>query len=149
MKAAGGKRVILITHDFEPDIGSWTRNYKGIELASRPILEVHRRQDVPGTFYFTAEAAKKFPSEVKAFRDEGHEIGCHSLVHESLGPHIWEMVALEPVLESEVRPRVEMATDIVEKIAGVRPVSFRCPRGFSSNAVVGTLEELGYLTDCT
>jgi len=149
MTSGRAERVILITHDYEPDIGSWTRNYRGIEEATKPILEIHKRQGVPGTFYITGRAAKKFPSAVKNICDGGHEVGCHSLMHESLGPHIWDMAVVEPVLESEVRPRIEMATDIVEKMAGERPVSFRCPRGFSCNAVIGACEELGYLTDCT
>ena len=147
--SAGTEKTVLITHDYEPDIGSWTRNYSGIREATGPILEVHKRQGVPSTVYFTAEAAKKFPRAVKAFRDAGHEIGCHSLKHESLGPHIWDMAVVEPILESEAKPRIEMATDIVEKLSGVRPVSFRCPRGFSSSAVVQALEELGYRTDST
>jgi len=141
------ERIMLITHDYEADIGSWTRNYTGVEKATKPLIEIHAKHDVPATVYFTAEAAKHHAWAVEAWRDAGHQIGCHGLQHESYGPHHWEMAIMEPLLEHEIRPRIELATEIVEKVAGVRPRTFRCPRGFCGNAVLSALEDLGYVTD--
>ena len=143
----GTEKTMLITHDFEPDIGSWTRNYTGIQEATEPLLEIHAKHGVPATVYFTAKAAQKHPWAVKAFRDAGHEIGCHGLEHESYGPPHWDMAVLEPLLEHEISPRIKMATERIAEVAEISPCSFRCPRGFCGNGVLSALEELGYLTD--
>ena len=42
-----------------------------------------------------------------------------------------------------------MATQIVRKASGERPVSFRCPRLWGSTHVLNVLEKLGYLTDAS
>ena len=45
--------------------------------------------------------------------------------------------------------RIELATERVEKIAGVRPTSWRCPRLWGSTVVCNTLERLGYKSDAS
>ena len=57
--------------------------------------------------------------------------------------------ACTPLLPSEVLFRLEQNTLWIEKICGMRPVSFRCPRLFGSTAVCLALEELGYLSDAS
>ena len=54
-----------------------------------------------------------------------------------------------PILPEEVPNRLRLCTELVEQVAGVRPVSFRCPRLFGSTAVVNALDALGYVADAT
>ena len=43
--------------------------------------------------------------------------------------------------------RLRLATDWVESVASIRPVSFRAPRLFGSTAMINVLEQLGYVSD--
>jgi peptidoglycan/xylan/chitin deacetylase (PgdA/CDA1 family) len=87
------------------------------------------------------------PDMVERVLSEGHEIGCHTMYHENVGDPVYDTPFPSHVLESEVFGRLELATDTVERVAGVRPVSFRAPRLFGSAAMVTALDELGYVAD--
>jgi hypothetical protein len=86
---------------------------------------------------------------VHSVKDADHEIGCHTLFHETIGEALFEIPGMMPILPEEVENRLRLATEWVEEVAHVRPVSFRCPRLFGSTAVVNALENLGYKTDAT
>ena len=135
--------------DMETDIGSWTPWYRGFAEGTQAILDVLEKQDITATFYFTADAAQKNPAEVKKVIAAEHEIGCHTLYHETIGDALFDIPGAVPILPEEVPNRVRRATEEVEKATGVRPVSFRCPRLWGSTAVTNALEELGYVSDAT
>jgi hypothetical protein len=107
------------------------------------------KHGISGTFYFTGDAARKNPASVAAVKSAGHEIGCHTLFHETIGDSLFEIPGMMPILPEEVEHRIKLATKWVEEVAGIRPSAFRCPRLFGSNAVVNALEELGYQSDAT
>ena len=86
---------------------------------------------------------------VKMVKNAGHEIGCHTLFHETIGDPLFEIPGMIPILPEEVEHRIELCTQIVEDIAGVHPTSFRCPRLFGSTQVVRALEKLNYKADAT
>jgi hypothetical protein len=144
------KRVrVMLGFDMETDVGSWTPWYEGMVHGTPSILAALAKWGIRATFYFTGAGARKHPEVVHAVRDAGHEIGCHTLFHETIGEPLFEIPGMTPVLPEEVFNRLRLATEWVEAVAGVRPVSFRCPRLFGSTAVVNALEELGYRTDAT
>jgi peptidoglycan/xylan/chitin deacetylase (PgdA/CDA1 family) len=87
------------------------------------------------------------PAVVKKVLFDGHEVGCHTMYHETVGEPIFDMPGANFLLGNEIKSRLELATDTVEKVAGVRPVSFRAPRLFGSTTMVNCLEELGYTVD--
>jgi len=138
---------VTIGIDMETDIGSFTANYTGVQFGTPRLLAVLKEQGVPATFFWTGHAAEHYPEMVRKVRAAGHETGCHSLFHETLGDPLFPLPNNWPVLPSEVEGRIVAATAIVRKISGVKPVSFRCPRLWGSTAVVNILEKLGYLTD--
>ena len=138
---------VVISFDMETDIGSWGTTYEGVITGTPRLLEILARQGVPATFLFTADAAQTCPQAVGRVRSAGHEIGCHTLHHESLGEANADTPGLFTVLPEEIDHRLELATDAVAAVAGVRPVSFRCPRLQSSNEVLHALERLGYSVD--
>ena len=137
----------VLGFDMETDIGSWTPWYNGFRPGAEMILRVLKKNNVTATFFFTADAAQKNPEVAEMVRDAGHEIGAHTLYHETIGDALFEIPGMVPVLPEEVENRLRLNTEIVEKIAGVRPTSFRCPRLFGSTAVVNALENLGYKAD--
>ena len=138
---------VIISFDMETDLGNWWTTYEGIRQGAPRLLDILDRQRVPATFLWTGDAAAAHPEWVAAARAAGHETGCHTLRHEFLGEANSDTPGLFTVLPEEIDHRLELATRAVEAVAGVRPVSFRCPRLQSSNEVLHALERLGYLTD--
>ena len=139
----------LVGIDMETDVGSWTPEWTGLVQGTPKLLDLFDARGLEATFYFTGESAEKYPEVVRAVRDRGHEVGCHSLYHETVGEEMFPLPGVHPLLPAEVRPRLEMATRIVENAAGSRPVSFRAPRLWGSNGMVNALEALGYVADLT
>ncbi|MFA6717356.1 MAG: polysaccharide deacetylase family protein [Victivallaceae bacterium] len=139
----------VLGFDMETDVGSWTSGYEGLRHGTPVILDILKKHNISGTFFFTGDAARKGPETVALVRDAGHEIGCHTLFHETIGEPLFEIPGMMPILPEEVENRIRLATEWVEEVAGVRPKAFRCPRLFGSNAVVSALEELGYQSDAT
>lgn len=143
------RKQAVLGFDMETDIGSWTSYYEGFRIGTPKILNILKNNGITATFFFTADAAKHNPDLVKAVRDAGHEIGCHTLFHETIGDSLFEIPGMMPVLPEEVIHRIELATEIVAEISEVHPTSFRCPRLFGSTQVVNALERLGYTSDAT
>jgi peptidoglycan/xylan/chitin deacetylase (PgdA/CDA1 family) len=139
----------VLGFDMETDIGSFTPDYEGLLGGTPTILEILARHGVTATFFFTGDAARKHPQMVRRVSDAGHEIGCHSLFHETVGDPLFDIPGIPPLLPEEVELRLLRATEWVQKAAGVRPVSFRAPRLFGSTAMVNALEALGYVTDAS
>ncbi len=139
----------LIGVDMETDVGSFTPYYEGAKHGTPRLIELFLQKGVSGTFYFTGECARENPEVVRLVAAGGHEIGCHSLYHETVGDELFPLPGVKPLLPHEVKPRLELATQWVEDTAGVRPTAFRCPRLWSSTAVVNALEELGYKSDAS
>lgn len=135
--------------DMETDVGSWSSAYEGFRNGTPVLLDILARHGVPATFFITGDGARKNAGMVRTIRAAGHEIGCHTLFHETIGEPLFEIPGMVPILPEEVEYRIELATAWVEEVAGVRPRSFRCPRLFGSTAVVTALEKLGYVADAT
>lgn len=140
---------VIIGVDVETDIGSFTPFYEGVKKGVPILLDIFDKHNVKGTFFFTGESAKENPAQAKMVAESSSEVGCHSLYHETVGDELFPLPGIKPLLPHEVFPRIELATQWVEEHSGVRPVSFRCPRLWSSTAVVNSLEKLGYLCDAS
>ena len=144
-----GKIRTIFGFDMETDIGSWTPWYNGFAPGANRILSVLEKYGLRATFFFVADAAQKNPEVLKKVAAAGHEIGAHTLFHETIGDKLFEIPGMMPILPEEVEHRLELNTEIIEKLAGVRPTSFRCPRLWGSTAVCNALEKLGYKADVT
>ena len=140
---------VVLGFDMETDIGSWTPFYEGLVHGTPVILDILERHDVNATFFYTGDAARKHPETVQSVQAKGHEIGAHTLFHETIGDSLFDIPGMMPILEEEVPGRLRLCTEWIEEVAGVRPVSFRSPRLFGSTAVVNALDSLGYLVDAT
>jgi len=139
----------VLGFDMETDVGSFTPFYEGLLHGTPRILEVLTRHGVDATFFFTGDAARRHPEVVQLVRRAGHEIGCHSLYHETVGDPLFDIPGLSPLLPEEVENRIRRANEVVEQSAGVRPVSFRAPRLFGSTAMVNALERLDFVADAS
>jgi len=140
-------RTFVVSFDMETDIGSWTLEQRGVREGTPHILDVLRCHNIKATFLFTGREAKNNSAVVERILSEGHEIGCHTMYHETVGEEVYDTIFNNHTLPSEVMPRLELATTTVELVAGVRPASFRAPRLFGSTVMANALEQLGYLVD--
>ena len=143
------KLRVALGFDMETDIGSWTPFYESLRPGTSAILDVLSKNRITATFFFTGDAALEAPEVVRAVQDAGHEVGSHTLFHETIGDSLWHIPGSFPVLPEEVPNRLKKCTELIESIAGERPVSFRCPRLFGSTNVTNTLDTLGYVADAT
>jgi peptidoglycan/xylan/chitin deacetylase (PgdA/CDA1 family) len=147
---AQDRRVVAVFgFDMETDIGSWTPFYEGLAKGTPRLLELLSEHEIRATFYFTGHAARTHPEVVRAVDAAGHEVGCHSLYHETVGDELFPIPGTYPLLAEEVPLRLKRATEWVEGALGRHVVSFRSPRLFGSTTVVNALEALGYETDAS
>lgn len=141
--------TVVFGFDMETDAGSWSPYYRGIQEGTPKLIDLLDAQDATATFFFTGDAARNFPDVVRAVDDAGHEVGCHSLYHETVGDPIFEIPGVKPLLPEEVPLRLRVATDWVAESLGRQPISFRAPRLWGSTAVLNALEDLGYVADAS
>ncbi|NLO05631.1 MAG: polysaccharide deacetylase family protein [candidate division WS1 bacterium] len=141
--------TVVFGFDMETDVGSWSPWYEGIRQGTPKLLELLDDKDATATFFFTGDSASNFPEVVRSIDDAEHEVGCHSLYHETVGDPIFEIPGVKPLLPEEVPLRLKTATDWVTKSLGRQPISFRAPRLWGSTPMINALEELGYVADAS
>jgi hypothetical protein len=140
---------VVFGFDLETDIGSLTPYYEGLIHATPRILNLLAKHDISATFFFTGDAAKSHRGMVKAVDRAGHEVGCHSLYHETVGDELFSIPGVKPLLPEECAHRIEVATAWVHEALGGKVTSFRAPRLWGSTAMVNALESLGYTADAS
>ena len=101
------------------------------------IREILRRHGVPATFFYPAVSALIHPAEALGVRDEGHEIGMHSWIHES-------NLDLPAGVERELALR---SMDSLRKLLGEAPLGMRTAAWDFSGATLGIIQELELLYD--
>lgn len=101
------------------------------------IRRVLAREGIAASFFYPAVSALLYPDEVRAVAEEGHEIGIHSWIHEA-------NTTLPPGVERELTFR---AADVLERLAGVRPVGIRTASWDFSTETMAIIRELGLLYD--
>ncbi|MFA5852392.1 MAG: polysaccharide deacetylase family protein [Spirochaetales bacterium] len=138
---------VLFGVDMETDVGSFTPFYEGAKHGTPLLLDLFRKKGVKGTFFFTGDCAAENPDIARMVAESGNEVGCHSLYHETVGDELFPIPGVKPLLPHEVKPRLAICKEWVEKAAGVETTSFRCPRLWGSTTVVNALEELGFTCD--
>ncbi len=141
--------LVVLGFDMETDVGSWTPFYEGFKKGTPVILKLLAKHGAQATFYFTGESANKFPRTVKTVAEEGHEVGAHSIYHETVGDQLFDIPGVKPLLCEEVPLRLKRCHEIVADAVGRAPTSFRAPRLFGSTTMINSLEKLGYGTDAS
>lgn len=125
-----------LTVDVEEDMPPFFKGFIGIEKGLPKILSIFEEFKIRATCFVTAEICEKFPDLVHNLAQR-HEIACHGLRHERLdkfGPQ-----TLHETLSS--------ATDLIEDVAGKKPVGFRAPRLRLNESILRELMNLGYKYD--
>ena len=79
----------------------------------------------------------------------GHEVGCHTLYHETIGDELFPIPGIKPMLPEECYHRIKVSTQWVRQALGKKIVSFRAPRLWGSTGMVNALEDLGFVADAS
>ncbi|MBW8268753.1 polysaccharide deacetylase family protein [Caldovatus aquaticus] len=95
------------------------------------------RHDIRASFFYPAVSALLYPEEVRAVAAEGHEIALHSWIHEA-------NTRLPPGAERDLTFR---AADVLERLAGRRPVGIRTASWDFSADTLAIIREMGLLYD--
>lgn len=121
----------------ESSPGKLSQGEYGARVGVPRIRRLLERYDIRASFFVPAVVAKLHPEEQRALVDEGHEIGIHGWIHE-----------LNSQLPAEAERDLQMrAADVLEEIAGVRPVGIRTPSWDFSPHTLAISREMGLLYD--
>lgn len=108
------------------DVEEWYTEFKGLRRSEQyamfdekldQILDGLERKKIKGTFFCVGQLAVHFPEVVKKIQRNGHEIGCHSNVHDWLNKMTYE----------ECLSDTKNAIDAIEQCTGEKILSYRAP----------------------
>lgn len=117
--------------------GKLSQGQYGARSGIGRILKLLDRYAVPASFFQPAVSAMLHPQEVKSVVAAGHEIALHSWIHE-----FNSTLGYEPERDLNLR-----AADVLEKIAGRRPVGVRTASWDFSPHTLAIIREMGLLYD--
>ena len=118
-------------------IGRLSQGHYGNRQGIPRILEILQRHAVKASFFVPAVTALLYPDEQRRLAAEGHEIGIHGWIHERNS---------ELPLEAERDLQLRSA-EVLEKVAGTRPVGIRTPSWDFSPHTLAITQEMGLLYD--
>ena len=124
-----------ITVDVEGDY--WDKNTTlGVVNGVPLILDLFRRLEIRGVFFWTAETAQKHPNILSRVINEGHEVGCHGLFHEDFS-------VLGKKRQSEI---INKAVWVLQSF-GADCKGFRAPRLRVNSSLFRVLLDQGFSYD--
>jgi polysaccharide deacetylase family protein (PEP-CTERM system associated) len=119
---------------------SWDGFVSRVERNTYVILDLLDTYRVKGTFFIVGWTAERYPDMVKAIAARGHEIGCHSYLHQ-------KVYNLTP---ETFRQDTKRAKDILEEITGRPIIGYRAPTYSITQKslwALDILQELGFMWD--
>lgn len=100
------------------------------------ILEILKAHNIHATFFMTGGWVQKYPQDVKAIYEAGHDIGNHSENHKDMTQLTNEQKAAE----------IMGVHKKVKELTGVDMNLFRAPYGAYDDEVIKEAEKNGYYT---
>jgi peptidoglycan/xylan/chitin deacetylase (PgdA/CDA1 family) len=134
----------LLTFDFDtmslwrrsPDATARSRGELGAIAVPR-LLDLLATRDLRATFFVPGFTAVTYPDLVRRIRDEGHELGHHGWLHDSL----------VDADEAAERRDLERGLEALDDTAGVRPTGYRSPAWAATDRTLSLLVEHGFTWD--
>ena len=99
---------------------------------TQDIIDILAKYEVKATFFLVGFWVDKFPSEVKALYDAGHEIGTHSNAHKFMSK----------MTKDEIISDINSSIDKISAVIGERAKVFRPPYGDYNNTLISTVRSL-------
>jgi len=141
--------TLLLSFDFEDwhqlvhrrlGLPDWDKVNPAFPRQVRTALDLLDEIGATATFFLLGMTAKNYPELVEELVARGHEPACHGFAHR----RVFEQTA------DDFRADVEQSVDVIDRIAGQRPLGYRAP-AFSLNRdavwAYGILADLGFRWD--
>ena len=103
---------------------------------TRQILDILKKHDIHVTFFMTGGWVEKYPDDVKAIYEAGHDLGNHSENHKNMSQ----------LSDEEKTKELMTVHNKVKELTGVEMNLFRPPYGDYDDAVILNAGENGYYT---
>lgn len=103
---------------------------------TQEILDILKKEDIKTTFFLVGMWVDKYPEQVQAIADAGHEIGNHSSSHP-------DMTKLD---KNKMKEELNSTNEKIGKYKELDTFLFRPPFGAYNNDLIKTVEELGGYT---
>ncbi len=98
------------------------------------ILDILKKNDVKVTFFMTGGWVEKFPEDVKAISEAGHELGNHSENHKNMSK----------LSTTECKEELMKVHNKVKELTGIEMKVFRPPYGDYDDDVIKSVYDCGY-----
>ena len=116
-----------------------SRGYYGLYTGLPRILDLLKRKSIEGTFFVPARNMERYPEQLRAIREAGHEIGNHGYAHEAP-----DQLERSPRKEAALLKR---AQSVFRSTLGFAPIGYRSPAWDMNRRTPRLLEETGFLYD--
>jgi polysaccharide deacetylase family protein (PEP-CTERM system associated) len=116
-------------------LADWDRRHEAFERQLTTALDLLDELGVRATFFVLGMCAKNYPDAVREIAARGHELASHGFAH----------VRVHQQGPEEFRQDVSAAVELIEKLAGQRPVGYRAPAFSITRETVWAYEVLADL----
>ena len=99
--------LVALTFDEGPDEGT------------EEVLEILKENDVKATFYLQGAQVEKNPDLAKKIVEEGFHVGNNGYDHSPFSK----------LTDKQIKDQIQKTQEIIEKVTGFKPTSFRTPYG--------------------
>lgn len=103
---------------------------------TQQILEMLKKHNIHVTFFMTGGWVEKYPEDVKAIKEAGHDLGNHSENHKNMSE----------LSQEEQKQEIREVHEKVKELTGYSMQLFRPPYGDYNNELVLNAKECGYYT---
>ncbi len=97
------------------------------------LIDILDEYDARATFFITGDWCDRYPDDVRAFHNAGHEIGNHSDAH----PHV------EGINVNDLINDTREASRKISVLTGEEPTLYRAPYGEYDDSLITTIEGMG------
>lgn len=101
------------------------------------ILRVLEQYNVPATFFMGGDWMRTHPNETL-------QLASHPLFE--MGNHSWDHADFTTLDVEQIRAEITQTDDLLFQLTGRRSRLFRLPYGYSNDAVLQTISQLGFYT---
>ena len=118
----------------------WSKHHSRVVKNTQLILDILEKHKTKATFFIVGWTAERHPELVQEINNRGHDIGCHSYLHQKI-------YNLTP---DEFLEDTRKAKEILEQITGKEIVGYRAPSYSITKKslwALSILEELGFKYD--